>query len=315
MNSSNEIGGFFELELPSAGRMPHDQAIRLNSGRSCLRYLIRAHGIKTIHLPYFTCPVVWESVKAEGCQIEFYSIDANFNPTKTFPGTDFILYTNYFGICSQNVADLARKYPNLIVDNAQAFYMPPAGFASFYSPRKFFGVPDGGLLYSSTAITPDFPQGQSYHRCSHLLKRLDLSAQAAYADFQMNDESIGHEPIQSMSKLTARLLQSIDCESARKRRLANFASLHARLGDRNALSIQLREKDVPMTYPFSCKDKTLRQRLIQQKIFVPQYWPGMEAYAPTDSLELTLRQQIVPLPCDQRYSETEMKNICASVNR
>jgi len=310
MNCSEEIGGFYGLELPSTRQMLHSRAIRLNTGRNCLRYVIRAYGIKKIFVSYFTCPVIWESAEAEGCRVEYYSIDNYFMPIRIFPADSFILYANYFGVCARNVAALSLQYPNLIIDNAQAFYMPPTGIASFYSPRKFFGVPDGGLLYSLKELPTAFPQGESYHRCSHLLKRLDLSAQAAYVDFRANDEAVGHEPIQIMSKLTERILQSIDYDSIRLKRLENFEVLHTHLRGSNELDIQLREDDVPLAYPFICENKSLRQQLIDAKIYIPKYWPGIENYCPLGSVDLALQRDILPIPCDQRYSHPEMNSIC-----
>ena len=60
------------------------------------------------------------------------------------------------GIGLLTIQLLNKKYPNLIVDNAQAFYMPHLGLASFYSPRKFFGVADGGYLFCGKKLDEEF---------------------------------------------------------------------------------------------------------------------------------------------------------------
>ena len=140
MNCCKEIGGYFELELDKRNLFYPD-AIALNSARNCLRYIIRAYNITEIYVPYYTCNVVWQAIRSEGCKIKFYHIDDKFMPVQEFQKEDFVLYSNYFGVCAGNVKILSEKYPNLIVDNAQAFYMPSLGLASFNSPRKFFGVP------------------------------------------------------------------------------------------------------------------------------------------------------------------------------
>ena len=77
-------------------------------------------------------------------------------PTIIFDDNSYVLYTNYFGICAKNIKELAKKYKNLIVDNAQAFYMPKYGIASFNSLRKFFGVPDGSFLMCDKTINEIF---------------------------------------------------------------------------------------------------------------------------------------------------------------
>ena len=138
-----EIGGYFELD-PGGGNVPLPDGVLLNSGRNALRHIVRQLKIKSIWVPNYTCPVVWDALKAEQCELRFYSVGEDILPAEKFPHDDFILYTNYFGCCGKNVDMLAAEYPNLIVDCAQAYHAQPKGRASFYSPRKFFGVADGG---------------------------------------------------------------------------------------------------------------------------------------------------------------------------
>ncbi len=45
-----EIGGFLELEN-NHGHEFHENSIALNSGRNCLRFLLRAREIRKIWLP------------------------------------------------------------------------------------------------------------------------------------------------------------------------------------------------------------------------------------------------------------------------
>ena len=50
---NREIGGYIELAKPVPKL--HSGALRLNSGRNCLAYLIEARGIGTVWLPDFLC--------------------------------------------------------------------------------------------------------------------------------------------------------------------------------------------------------------------------------------------------------------------
>ena len=56
------IGGFFSLELPinSKGEL-YPTAIKLNSGRACLEYVLRLHNYSKIYLPFYTCQVVLDT--------------------------------------------------------------------------------------------------------------------------------------------------------------------------------------------------------------------------------------------------------------
>lgn len=124
-----------------------DNIEKFNYGRDCLLFIIKKLDIKEIYLPFYTCPVVWQTCKIANCKIKFYHIDDKFMPVCEFPSFSFIIYTNYFGINSENVEILSYKYKNLIVDNAQACYMPLSyGLAGFNSPRKFFEVTDSAIL-------------------------------------------------------------------------------------------------------------------------------------------------------------------------
>lgn len=309
MNYSKEIGGYFGLGIEPKFNNILDDAIALNDARSCLMYVIRAFGVKEIYLPYYTCPVVWQSVKKENCKMKFYHIDKNFMPTMEFPKDAYVLYTNYFGVCSKNVRVLAKKYKNLIIDNAQAFYMPKYGIASFNSIRKFFGVSDGAILVSDKILDDIFEQDTSYQRFSHLLKRLDVNAQFGYQDFCKNDDSLVNEGIKIMSNLTTIIFNSIDVEMARLKRLENFAYMDEHLGNSNELKLQLENDDVPMVYPYLNKKEGLRQKLIDSKIYVARYWSAM----PEGYVESCFQKYLLPLPIDQRYSEDDMKRIVEKI--
>ena len=83
--------------------------LKLNLARNCLRYVIKAYNIKEINVPYYICPTVLKAIRKENCRIKFYHIDQNFYPQKEFNKDDFILYPNYFGICTNNVKILEKQ--------------------------------------------------------------------------------------------------------------------------------------------------------------------------------------------------------------
>lgn len=307
----NSIGGYFELEC-SDNAAYHKDALLLNSGRNALRYIVRAYGLKDILVPSYTCPVIFEALAAENCSISYYSLDEKLFPklTKEQQKKDtFILYTNYFGVSGNHVEELIKYFPNLIVDNAQAFFAVKKGIASFYSPRKFFGLPDGGMLISNKYLQGKMDQDHSYGRCAHLLKRHDLSANEGYSDFQSNDASLENLPVKYMSRLTKALMGNVNYEQIKKRRLDNFSFLQDKLEKQNELKINANAADVPMVYPLLISNNGLRKKLIENKIFVATYWPGIEKSLQDNSFDLHLQKYLVPLPIDQRYTIDDMKFI------
>lgn len=290
-----EIGGYFELD-PGGGNTPLPDGVLLNSGRNALRHIVRKLKIKSMWVPEYTCPVVWDALKAEKCELKFYSIGKDMLPTEKFPHDDFVLYTNYFGCCGKNVDTLAAEYPNLIVDCAQAYHAQPKGRASFYSPRKFFGVADGGIAFGVEAVA--YEQDDSAVRQQHLIIRKEKGASSGYPFFQAAEESLIGAPIRVMSAVTTAALQRFDAAAAIQKRRENFVFLHERL--QTSFPLALADDDVPMVYPYVTEDVTLRSRLIAQKIYVAKYWPGLSSAANV------LAERIVPLPIDQRYCETDL---------
>lgn len=298
-----EIGGYFELD-PGGGRTPLPNGVLLNSGRNALRHIVRQLKIKSIWVPEYTCPVVWDALRAEKCELRFYSIGLDMLPTEEMSKNDFILYTNYFGCCGAKVDQLASEHPNLIVDCAQAYHALPKGRASFSSPRKFFGVSDGGIAFGVEDAA--YEQDDSSARQRHLIVRKEKGASAGYPLFQAAEESLIDAPICAMSAATAAALRKFDVETAAQKRRENFAFLRERL--QTSFSFALADDDVPMVYPYVTEDATLRSRLIAQKIYVAKYWPGLSPAANV------LAERITPLPIDQRYGEDDIRGILEKIH-
>ena len=310
------IGGYFSLELPLKEEY-HKEAIRLNTGRNCLEYILRARGYKKVYVPYYTCEAVMEPINKLGIPYEFYHIDIHFEIRDRFTlkADEALLYTNYFGLKQRYVEQLAEKLGSrLIVDNTQAFYAKPLnGIETFYTCRKFFGVADGAYLYTDKLLDEEFEQDESWNRMTHLLKRIDLSAEQGFADFRRADDGLDNQPIRKMSKLTQRIMQSIDYELAAKKRRENYLILQEALGDENNLTLPLDDDAVPMVYPFLAPIKGLREKLIENKIFVARYWPNVLDWTTKDDIEYLLAYQLQPLPIDQRYGKDEMRRIIETI--
>lgn len=313
--NNKAIGGYFELEIPFNGSSYQSgDFITLNSARNCLEYILRAKKGSRIYLPYYTCDVILEPIEKLSLDYEFYDVDFNLEPIFDYSrikNNEFFLYTNYFGIKDNFINELIQRIPkNIIIDNAQALFAPVIkNIEQFYSPRKFVGVSDGGLLYTTEKIDTDFEKDESYQRMSHLLKRIDLSAEQGYADFSENDKSLEQQPIKKMSNLTERILSGIDYQSIKKQRKENFSFLHEALKDKNLLSIELSKDSIPMIYPFRTHDENLRQKLINERVYCATYWPNVFNWCNEDKNSYILAKEIIALPIDQRYSTNEMKKI------
>lgn len=310
------IGGYFELELPQGAEF-HSQAIALNTGRNALEYILRVRGYKRVYLPYYSCEVLLEPFEKLGVEYSFYHINESLEPEQfvVIKDDEAILYINYFGLKQDFVTTLAANYgKQLIVDNTQAFYAKPIeGIDTFYSCRKFFGVSDGAYLYCDARLDEELEQDHSWERMTHLLKRIDVSAEAAYADFREQSAKLKNNPIRKMSSLTHRIMASIDYNGIAERRRQNYQLLNEALCYKNGISLTLATDTVPMVYPFLIDDDNLLQHLIDNKVFVAQYWPNVQDWCDKSSNDYKLTKHLLPMPIDQRYGAQDMDRIIALI--
>ncbi|PKQ67955.1 hypothetical protein [Labilibaculum manganireducens] len=306
------IGGYFELEVVG-GPGYYPDLLHLNTGRNCLEYLLRAGNFKKIYLPRFSCKVLLEPIKKLNIEFEYYRVDQNLNPVLDFsPKKDeVVLYINYFGIKDAVLEQLSHQIENLIVDNSQAFFSDKtSALGTFYSARKFFGVPDGAYLSSNLVLEEELKMDYSWDRMSHLLKRLELGAESGYSDFQENSLKLSEQPILQMSELSKSLLSHIDYSEVKQIREENFRYLHQQLSGVNQFDFSDLLVNGPMVYPLYVENENVRKELLQNKIFTACYWPNVLEECPADSLDYKLAKYILPLPVDQRYNREDMERIC-----
>jgi hypothetical protein len=217
------------------------------------------------------------------------------------------------------ISIIKQQFKSIIIDNSQAFYAQPIqGIDTFYSPRKFFGVPDGGFAYPNKKLEMELEYDESITRFSHLLMRVEFGPEKGFNDFKQNDAKLNNLPIRKMSKLTAKILRSIDYESALIIRNNNFRYLHENLKDSNKLTELLSREELngALVYPYlNHGNDLLRQHLIKHQVFIAQYWPNVSYWVKEkDAYEVFLQNNLLPLPIDQRYSIKDMEYVVKMLN-
>jgi hypothetical protein len=85
--------------------------------------------------------------------------------------------------------------------------------------------------------------------------------------------------------------------------------LHQHLAATNQLSLELDEDAIPMVYPYLTKDDKLKQKLIDERIYVATYWPNVLKWSKKEDLEYEMSINSCFLPIDQRYGIEEMERI------
>ena len=304
------IGGYFGLET-GVGCLPPASAIPVNFGRGGLEVILCSRGYRHVYLPDYLCPDVFAFLKAIAMPYTTYGIDAELEPV-AIPKLDrdeAFLYVNYFGVKDAYCLCLEQSQPNLILDLSQAFHYRPRRADGFNSARKFFGVPDGAFVFGKDLTDVALPESHSFDQCEALLRRADGDLAGGYAAFHRLEQAKGGQRAAKMSLLTRSLLGSIDVNRAQAARLKNFLTLHQLLGHANVLAV---DTDVagPLCYPFlDSNGALLKQRLIEKHVFVPTYWRGLDAFTSPNTFVDDLTRNLVCLPCDQRYSPSDMADI------
>ena len=307
-----EIGGYFELELQKKVEY-HNEPLKLNSGRNAFKYILKVRTPKKVFIPNYICNSVIEPLEELKISYEFFNIDENFEIVQDviLKENEMIFYVNYFALKSNYIKSLVDKYSDkLIIDNTQAFFEKPfKNIDTIYSPRKFFGVSDGGYLSTNKLLDEDLEQDESYASSIQILGRMDKNASTFYDDYQKAEQRLINQPIKQMSKLTENILSSIAYESVIKKRKDNFDYLHKELENMNLIKIESDLEFVPFVYPLMIEDESLRQKLIEKKIYIAKYWNEVLNRQNISDIEKDFVNMILPLPVDQRYDLDDMKRI------
>ena len=303
-----EIGGYIELDTYT-GPMLYEDGIKLNCGRNALAYIIKAKKINKINVPKFMCDSNDKVLIENGVEVIYYNIGLDFKPQiKDYDGWLYVV--NFYGqLTNEYILTLGK---NVIVDNAQAYFQRPVkGVDTIYTCRKFFGVPDGAILYTDKLIEINL-MDESYNRMNFLLGRFERTASEFYKDYVDNNHFFKDEPIKIMSKLTENLLHGLYYDVIKKKRTENFSYLNSKLASINKLTLKIPEG--AFMYPLYIDNGfEIRKKLQDKKIFIPTLWPAVFNLCSENDLEYDMAKNILPIPVDQRYGIDEMNIIINSI--
>jgi len=309
-----EIGGYMGFDLNNLNQFPYPNSRKYNSARSAFLDLLRNLEIESIWMPKFICDTMLKPLEILKINIKFYDLDINFYPQIPFEleKNDYLLYVNYFGICTQNQEKLVNLYPRdkIIFDHSQAFSVEPfSGTHTIYSPRKFFAVADGGLLVTENdvkSVGTLHHEDELIEQYKHLFIRCISGAQQGYMQFQKAEAMLNDCIPKKISPITELILKNINYSDFKERRLNNFKYLHSKLWKFNQLNICLERLESPLTYPF-LSNKKYSEYLIKHKIFTPTYWNDCLARVSNNSAEYQFVNGITHLVCDHRYGIDDMQ--------
>lgn len=312
-----EIGGYFELE-EMAGEEYYPNLYKVNLGRTALLWLLETRQYKKIYLPVFLCRSVIDICVEHDIEVEFYHLDADLNillEERKLPAEECLYLVSYYGqLTDEKILYCQKVYGNVIVDHTHAFFQKPLpGVDTLYSCRKFLGVSDGAYLSTDASLHPEKkPLDHSMGRLEHILGRYEYDAGTFYQKMLDNAADYHEMEIRRMSRLTGNLLRSMDYPYIKAKREENYHLLTELLPSESIFNQVIPEG--PFAYPYYHEDGlALRKWLAGRKIFVPTYWRNIIDHFDEDTMEYDWAANVLPLPCDQRYGEEEMRYIADSI--
>ena len=330
------IGGGFGLEQgsPKSPQMPAfltEPCLLLATARSAFTLLEESLRPGQVWLPSYLCAAMVEPFPAERPRIRFYAVDARLRPDddgwlrEIRPG-DLAVFIDYFGFTGwgEHGGEARRAGAWVVEDACQALLNDGFSEHAHYvvaSPRKFVGVPDGGVLLARKGaelpgceLPPPSPAWWlDALAATQLRAEFDRhgGGRAWFPLFQKTDAMSPCQPMR-MSELSALLLHHrIDYEEISRRRRENYRFLASELAD-VAIFPDLGPGVVPLGFPVRVRDRDrLRQALFDAEIYPAVHWPIAGVVPAEFETSHRLAVEIMTLPCDQRYARSDMERILA----
>ena len=332
------IGGMFGLELSALENFqaqtdnppfltePH---LPLATARSAFTLLARTLHPKTVWLPSYLCEVLIGAFPVQLTNVRFYAINEQLRIAEEgwlseVQANDMVLFIDYFGFDQWGEwgAEARRRGAWVIEDAAQGLLSEHFNQHSHYivfSPRKFVGVPEGGILMGlNGAKLPDeslAPPAALWWmdatRASILRAEFDRHGgeRKWFEIFQKTETSAPLEPFR-MSDLSMLILKhAVDWQKVSERRRDNYKFLASELGQ-IALIPELTNDVVPLGFPVRLQERDrIRQALFAEKIYPQVHWP-IAGFVPFGfEASHRLASEIMTLPCDQRYNRSDMERV------
>lgn len=320
--------------LGSAPPFFTERSLFLVNARSGIRTVVEMLSPARAWLPSYLCACILEAIKGTEVKINFYEVDDKLQPVSRewvdhVQRGDLVLVIDFFGFPFDNdcMRGARERGAWVLEDACQALLTDMVGVAAdfvLFSPRKFLGVPDGGILTFKTehhfeSIRLQQPPAKWWLKAwfaTILRREFDLHGMSRRW-FELFQETEAEAPVgpYAMSELSRLLLKKgVSYPTVAQRRVDNYRTLEKALASL-ALFPSLPAGVVPLGFPIRVKKRdALRQKLFDQQIYPPVHW-SLQGLVPREfERSHLLSAEIMTLPCDQRYDEADMNRIARFVS-
>lgn len=312
----------------------------LDSGRSAIKLLHKKINMGEVLLPEYICDSVIEAFS--GNKINYYrlkkdlTIDLDDLGSKINNETSVVFIMHYFGALQpkgilDQIKDMKSKNDFIVIeDTTHSFFsqMQTIGDYCICSLRKWFPIPDGGVIYSQNSL--DFCMYEKLEVNRNIDKAYGMLLKTLYLDKKMDANLLYRKifvetesefdkscQIKKISNFSKYLLNCYDISHLMTKRKDNYAQLLKEvelMGLKTSVRIEKDWCPFVLTISLTGRDK-FREYLIRNKIYCAVHWPLNETPLYENSSARKRASRMISLPIDQRYGDREMKYLIAVLKR
>jgi dTDP-4-amino-4,6-dideoxygalactose transaminase len=309
-----------------------------DSGRSALKAITRILGNGYILMPEYICESVLKCFDAN--RIIFYRLKENLQmdvcdlANKIDGNTAAVYLMHYFGsLQPENALALLRekkeKYGFIIIeDTTHSIFTKKktVGDWCVASLRKWFAVPNGGVLYADNPFQNSYdeiPRSTDNDKAyAMVLKTLYLSGQLdCNSEYRRiftacEKKFDAQKEIKRISDFSEFLLGCNDVYGIVKARKSNLNHLKNKLSNTGIEQLcNYSENDCPFAFPAVVPDRDdFRRYLMENKIYCAVHWPIEGRAYQERPMAFFLSNHMISLPIDQRYGEDGIEYLIKVVN-
>lgn len=312
------------------------------SGRSAIYTVLCQEGLNntTVLLPYFTCDTITEVFIKAGCRIVRYKVNRNltcnvddiFNCINSY-NPRIVFLQDYFGFETLNsiqaVVDEIHKNNGIVITDLthSLFSRFKKNISDIYvmSLRKFFAIPCGGVIVSkkkyNTTVSSELQKIDELsfkafaHKKDYIFEKTQLGKSYYLTEYKMLHSCISIISQLSISKAGQEVIKQVDKNKLGIIRRRNYNYLRNILKDNNYIETIMGEATnlvTPLFFPIYVKNgmrDRLKSFLVSNDVYTPVIWPKDRFLDVSDSDGDFIYDNILCIPCDQRYDLNDMQRI------
>lgn len=315
------------------------------SGRGALASLIRlgmaTRGWRRLWWPRYYCEDVIHKIRGTGVALECYSHGPGQGavelPSARFRHGDVLLVVNYFGRGLEGgVVRTQAESVEVVEDHSHDLGSRWASESSadwcFASIRKTLPVPDGGVLWSPRHHRLPKPERASLlHLVAVWLRFAGMGLKASYLKgrpvpkplfrslLRWGEGVLGRAGPCGISAQAETRLGGIGLPDERRARVRNYTAFQQAFGFGAPGVVSqpagaAHEESAPVGIVLEMESQYLRDRmqsrLAKERLYGAVLWPLELQASPSGLLDggrwIDLSRRVLVLPCDMRYSESDM---------